>query len=100
MTPLRSITAEPRGVHRTFVNADAISRMMLGRQGAVRLSPDEDVTFGLGITEGVEDALAVLLAAGAVPVWAVASAGGISRFPILHGIEALTIFADAGCGRH
>ena len=34
--------------------------MMLGSQGVVRLSIDEDVTLGLGICEGIEDGLAVL----------------------------------------
>ncbi|MBD0276220.1 MAG: toprim domain-containing protein, partial [Acetobacteraceae bacterium] len=35
------------------------------------------------------------------PVWAAGSAGGIRNFPVLPGIEALTIFADqdgAGIG--
>jgi putative DNA primase/helicase len=32
--------------------------------------------------------------AGWSPVWAAGSAGGISKFPALHGIESLTIFAD------
>ena len=27
-------------------------------------------------------------------MWAALSAGGIARFPVLAGIEALTIFAD------
>ena len=46
------------------------------------------------MTEGVEDALAVMLT-GWRPVWAATSAGAIARFPVLPGIEALTIFADA-----
>ena len=49
---------------------------------------------GLGITEGVEDGLAVLLS-GWSPIWAAGSAGAIRRFPILAGIDSLTIFADA-----
>ena len=32
--------------------------------------------------------------AGWSPVWAACSAGGIARFPVLPGVEALTIFAD------
>jgi putative DNA primase/helicase len=67
--------------------------MMLGRAGVIRLSPDEDVTTGLGITEGIEDGLRVLLAGGS-PVWACGSAGGIDGFPVLLGIECLTVFAD------
>ena len=67
---------------------------MLGRQGVVRLSPDEAISFGLGITEGIEDGLAVLLS-GWSPVWAATSAGAIARLPVLCGVETLTIFADA-----
>ena len=65
---------------------------MLGRQGVVRLSPDEAST-GLGLTEGIEDGLSVIL--GWSPVWAATSAGAIARFRLLDGVEALTVFADA-----
>ncbi|MGC2410630.1 MAG: toprim domain-containing protein [Methyloceanibacter sp.] len=90
-----AVTGEPCGIHRTFINADATKRekKMLGKQGVVRLSPDESVTAGLGLTEGIEDALAVLLS-GWAPVWAATSCGAIDRFPVLDGIEALTIFGD------
>jgi len=89
------ITGGPSGIHRTYLNADGTKRdrRMLGRQGVVRLSPDEDVTYGLGIAEGVEDALAILLDHWK-PVWAATSAGAIGRFPILNGVETLNIFAD------
>ena len=66
---------------------------MLGRQGVIRLSADEEVTLGLGLTEGIEDGLAVLLS-GWAPVWCATSAGAIERFPVLSGIESLTIHAD------
>lgn len=84
------------GIHRTFLQPDGtkLKRKMLGRQGVVRLSPDDSVTMGLGITEGVEDGLAVLLS-GWAPVWAATSAGAVGCFPALSGIGALTIFADA-----
>jgi hypothetical protein len=90
------VSNEPIGIHRTILDADGakVERKMLGRQGVVRLSPDSEVTMGLGITEGVEDGLAVLLS-GWSPVWAATSAGAIARFPVLAGIDALTIFADA-----
>jgi putative DNA primase/helicase len=105
-----AVSGEPTGIHRTFLEADAKKRerKMLGPQGVVRLSPNSEVTMGLGITEGLEDGLAVLLS-GWAPVWAATSAGAIARFPVLAGIEALTIFADADqagrqaaerCGEH
>ena len=89
------LTNKPCGIHRTFLAADGTKseRRMLGRQGVVRLSPDDEVTLGLGITEGIEDGLAVLLS-GWAPVWCATSAGAIERFPVLSGIECLTVHAD------
>ena len=92
-----AISNEPIGVHRTFLDADGKKRerKMLGRQGIIRVSPDEEVTQGLGIAEGVEDAIAILTEGWAwAPVWAATSCGAIERFPVLSGIECLTIFAD------
>ena len=91
-----AVTGEAVGIHRTFVNPDGTKRdrKMLGRQGVVRLSLDDTVTTSVGITEGVEDALAVMLS-GWQPVWAATNSGAIARFPVLPGIETLTIFADA-----
>jgi Toprim domain len=89
------LTNGPCGIHRTFLNADATKhdRKMLGKQGVVRLSPDADVFEGLGIVEGIEDGLAVLLSVWH-PVWVATSCGAIERFPVLAGIDALTIFRD------
>ncbi len=95
-------TGAPCGVHRTFLRLDGAwkaegqAKMMAGRAGVIRLVPDEDVTLGLGIAEGIETALAVMQRTGWRPVWAASSAGAIRRFPVLPGIEALTIFADTG----
>jgi putative DNA primase/helicase len=96
------VTGRPLGVHRTFLSADGRAKadlepnkMMLGRaKGAVlKLSPDEDVTLGLGLVEGIEDGLAVLNS-GWAPVWVCLSAGALASFPVLGGLEALTVFAD------
>jgi CHC2 zinc finger/Toprim domain len=89
-------TAEPIGIHRIFVNPNATKakRWMLGRRGVIRLSPDHEVTMGIGLVEGVEDGLAVLLG-GWQPVWVATCADEIRNFPVLSGIEALTVFADA-----
>ena len=89
------VTGEPIGLHRTFLdtNAAKIDRRMVGRQGVVELSPREEVGLGLGLTEGIEDGLAVF-ASGWRPVWASTSAGAIARFPVLEAIDALTVFGD------
>jgi putative DNA primase/helicase len=89
------VTNEPTGVHRTFLNPDGTKRerKMLGRQGIIRLSRDEDVLEGLGICEGLETGLRILLNTWA-PLWCAGDAGGIKRFPVLGGIESLTIFTE------
>jgi putative DNA primase/helicase len=90
---------EPQAIHRIALTPDGSTRlkkMMLGPvgSGAVKLSNDDTVTLGLGICEGIETGLAII-GAGWRPVWAIGSAIGIRNFPVLPGIEALTIFADA-----
>ncbi|TCH97721.1 hypothetical protein EJV46_16100 [Roseococcus sp. SYP-B2431] len=103
-------TGAPCGVHRTFLLPDGSgkappgpfgepAKMMLGAAGVIRLSPDEEVTTRLGLAEGIETALSVMQGFGWRPVWAAASAGAIARFPVLAGIEALTIFADRDTSR-
>jgi hypothetical protein len=94
------MTNEEVGVHRTFLTADGKakafgenSRRIVGHAGIIRLSADEDVAEGLGISEGIENGLAVM-AAGWQPIWACGSLGMLTAFPVLPGIEWLTIFAD------
>ena len=50
---------------------------MLGKQGVVRLSSDEDVLEGLAICEGIEDGLAILVS-GWGPVWAATNPEALS----------------------
>jgi hypothetical protein len=94
------VTGEPCGVHRTFLapegrgKASGQAKMMLGRAGVIRLVPDEDVTHGLGLAEGIETALSVMQVYGWRPVWAATSAGAIASFPVLPGIECITVFSD------
>jgi hypothetical protein len=100
------ITDEPKAIHRTALRADGSgkadlpglgnAKRMLGpaKGAALKLTGDAEVIDGLGIAEGIESALTVICA-GWRPVWACGSAGAIERFPILPGIESLTIFADA-----
>lgn len=97
-----ALTREPLTLHRTWVQADgtkaAVSppRMLLGRHrkagGVIRLWPDDSVTLGLSIAEGIESALSLAHAGG--PVWAAIDAGNLAAFPVLGGVEVLTIGAD------
>lgn len=68
---------------------------MLGRAkgAAIKLDADEDVTLGLSIGEGLETCLAARLA-GFRPVWALGSTSGIKFFPVLSGVDAITILAE------
>jgi hypothetical protein len=62
------------------------------RGGVIRLWSDECVTYGLAVAEGVESALAA--AHLHTPVWAAIDASNLAQFPVLPGVDALTIFAD------
>ena len=89
-----ALTGEPQGIHRTYLDAAGkrIEKKMLGvaAGGVVRLSDDDQVTTGLAIGEGVE----TCLASDFRPVWACLSAGQVRAFPILSGVEALTVLVD------
>jgi hypothetical protein len=101
---------QPCGIRRIFLAGDGASgwrkiedgaeKMALGRAGgaAVKLTPDEDVTHGLAIAEGIESALSLLVRTPGrepwAPVWAAGGAGNIGAFPVLAGIECLTVLAD------
>jgi putative DNA primase/helicase len=94
-----TITNELQGLHVTFIAEDGrgkapveTPRLYLGPKsgGVVKLSPDEEITLGLGIAEGIETALSCPFR----PIWACLDAGNLAAFPVLTGIEALTIFAD------
>jgi hypothetical protein len=72
---------------------------MLGRVrgAAIKLDADENVATGLHVGEGVETCLAARLA-GFHPVWALGSASAIAAFPVLSGIEAVTVLGEVGDG--
>lgn len=89
-------------IHRTWIQADGrkaeieTPRLLLAGHpkagGVIRLWPDDSVATGLGIAEGIETALAA--AKRFTPVWAAIDAGNLGAFPVLGGIEALTIVVD------
>ncbi|MFM9917850.1 MAG: toprim domain-containing protein [Rhizobacter sp.] len=95
-------TRVPLTLHRTWIRPDrrkadieSPRRLLGGHQkkyGVIRLWPDEAVTTGLCIAEGVETALSV--APYFTPVWSCVDAGNLAEMPVLAGIETLVIAAD------
>jgi hypothetical protein len=99
------VTDEPKAIHRTALTQDGYkatvnghSRLSLGpvAGGAIKLTPDEDVTLCLGVGEGIESSLSLRATPefGPSPVWSLLSAGGVENFPVLSGIECLWIAVD------
>jgi hypothetical protein len=93
---------EPRAIQRIFLKPDGSDRLrdLKGKAtlgpaigAVVKLSPDETVSTGLGICEGVETGL-MLIAIGWAPIWATVGTSGMSAFPVLDGLDMLTVFGD------
>jgi hypothetical protein len=100
---VRSVaTDQPQAIIRTAIStcAEKLGRMALGptRDGAIKLWPNDRVEQGLVIGEGVETCLAAasMEHRGTLlqPVWSLIDAGHVAAFPVLPGIECLTILAD------
>jgi len=99
------MTDAPQAVHRTSVSGDGEKlpvdgrdRMALGciAGGAIKLTPNGDVTTVLGVGEGIETALSLRHLPGceALPIWSLVNASGLAAFPILPGVEALWVAND------
>jgi hypothetical protein len=86
-----------RAIHRTRLTPDGrkVDRRMLGNatEVAIKLDPDEAVTIGLAVGEGIETCLATRHL-GYRPVWGLGSASHITGFPVVNGIEAITLLAE------
>jgi phage/plasmid primase-like uncharacterized protein len=110
-------TNAPIGIMRTPLSADGrkapvrkIDRWALGDKagGAIKLWEDAAVTTGLVVGEGLETVLAAATRIehrGTLlqPAWALIDSGNLQNFPVLSGIEALTILVDndsTGVGQH
>jgi len=97
-------SARPVTLHFTWIAEDGAAKADLGdypnrltlpghsNVGVIRLWPDEEVTTGLALAEGIETALTA--ARVFTPIWSTATANNLARMPRLPGIEALTIFVD------
>jgi|UniRef100_UPI004048798A putative DNA primase/helicase len=94
-------TNEPMSLHRTWITPtgkaglDKARMLAYGhtaKNGVIRLYPDDAVTTGLGVAEGIETALS--LAHEHEPVWAAISATNMANLPVLDGIESIVIAVD------
>ena len=90
------LTAKPTGgISRTYLHeGEKVGKAKgLGPAGIVRLTCDEHVTNGLHLAEGLETALAAM-SKGLRPMWSTGSTSIMAKFPVVSGIERLTILAD------
>jgi len=100
------VTNEPKGIHRTALDNDGRKRSDLGSNGrltlgpvgggAVKFTPDEDVSLAVAIGEGIETCLSVrnIPDLSRLPVWSLLSANQVARFPVLGTIETLWVVVD------
>jgi putative DNA primase/helicase len=96
-------TDKPQAIQRTALNPDGTAvkrdgktfRKTLGpaKGGAIKIDDDASVTQGLCVGEGLETCLAGRQM-GFAPAWSLLSAGGIENFPVLNGLEGLTVFLE------
>jgi hypothetical protein len=91
-------TDEPFAIHRTAISSQItkVGVRSLGplEDGVIKLWPDSYVERHLVIGEGLETTLCGTIVAHRGPAWAAGSAGIMRRFPVLAGIETLTILVD------
>jgi hypothetical protein len=80
------------------VKIGGVDRLSLGptKGGAIKLTPDQDVSLCLGVGEGIESTLSLRNRHefGRSPVWSLISVGGLEGLPVLAGIESLWIAVD------
>jgi CHC2 zinc finger/Toprim domain len=95
-----AVTNEPRGIWRRRTDIKA-KPMTLGRMAGcvIRLWADDLVEQGLVIGEGVETVLSaatqiVEQATVLAPAWAACGTANLASFPVLPGVQVLTILAD------
>jgi hypothetical protein len=100
-------TDAPVAIHRTALSTDnpprRLDRKSLGPTsgGAIKISPDREVHSGLLIGEGIETVLSASKFLQFKPVWSLIDKNGVANFPVLSGIESVTVAVDNDdAGRH
>jgi putative DNA primase/helicase len=91
-------TDEPRAIWRRPLTADGRkdgdAKAFGPKSGcAIKVTAHEEVAESLHIGEGPETVLAGAML-GFVPAWALGDSNNLKKFPVLSGIEALSIFVD------
>ena len=102
IAPINAMDDAPaRAAHQTFLASDGSgkapvekARLYLGpkKGGVVKLTPDADITLGLALCEGLETGLSAVMAG--LPTWACLDCGNMAAFPVLPGVQAITLLAD------
>jgi putative DNA primase/helicase len=93
-------TDTPVALHRTTLklgrHPERLGRKSLGPTGggAIKISPDHEVHSGLLVGEGIETVLSASKRFQFKPVWSLIDKGNLSRFPVLPGIECVTVAVD------
>ncbi|MCJ2069163.1 toprim domain-containing protein [Methylobacterium sp. J-030] len=100
------VTDEPQAIHRTAITLEGQKAVVNGRDrlalgplagGAVMLTASAEVTYCLGVGEGIESVLSMRALpefGERTPVWALLNTAGISGFMPLPGIESLWLAVD------
>jgi phage/plasmid primase-like uncharacterized protein len=93
------VSGTPGGLWRRPITGEKPKTFGPLKGHCIRLWPDEDVTEGLVIGEGVETVLAAATKQThrntlLQPAWACGCGDNLRNFPVLRGIEHLTILAD------
>jgi putative DNA primase/helicase len=88
---------QPRAIQRTALTpvGGKIGRRTLGPKSgcAIKSNADADVADHLTVGEGCETVLAGMVL-GYRPAWALGDAGELAAFPVLAGVESITILVD------
>jgi Toprim domain len=94
-----AVTAEPRGIWRRPIDGQTPRTLGPMAGCVIRLWPDEEITSGLVLGEGVETTAAAavkIIHRGTLlqPAWAAGNAANMTTFPVLPGVESLTLLVD------
>jgi putative DNA primase/helicase len=97
------LTGEPQAVSRIFIdrNGKKTDRKFLGpvTGAAMMLDAFEEVLEGLHIGEGLETCMTGRQRYDFRQIWALGSTSGITSFPVLRGIECLTLLRENDGGK-